>query len=70
MSTVHLKIYRLTDGTRIAASSQARAEEMYAAGMRDVADVLIYGKRPSLTGVVDERAESCAFYVGESIHAS
>ncbi len=70
MSTAHLKIYRLTDGTRIAASSQARAEEMHAAGMRDVADVLIYGKRPSLTDVVDERAESCAFYVDGNVDAT
>jgi len=70
MSTVHLKIYRLADGTRIAAASQARAEEMYAAGMRDVADVLIYGRRPALVDVVDERAEACAFYVEDNIDAS
>ena len=74
MSTVLLKIYRFADTerfsiTRIAAASQARAEEMFAAGMRDVADVLVDGKRPTLIGVVDERAESCAYYVGDAIRA-
>ena len=70
MSVTHFKLYRFTDGTRIAAASQARAEEMFAAGMRDVADILIDGKRPPLVGVVDEHAESCAYYVGDAIRAT
>ena len=70
MSITHFKLYRFTDGTRIAAASQARAEEMFAAGMRDVADILIDGKRPTLIGVVDERAESCAYYVEDAIRAT
>jgi hypothetical protein len=70
MSVTHFKLYRFTDGTRIAAASQARAEEMHAAGMRDVADIIIDGKRPSILGVVDERAESCAYYVEDAIRAT
>ena len=69
MSVTHFKLYHFTDGTRIAAASQVRAEEMFAAGMRDVADILIDGERPSILGVVDERAESCAYYVGDAIRA-
>lgn len=68
MSVTHFKLHRFTDGTRIAAASHARAEEMHASGMRDVADIIIDGERPSIRGVVDEDAESCTYYVRDYSH--
>lgn len=59
---ISLTIYRFSDETRIAATTWHRAQEIHAAGHRNVADYYVApGRFLSLEGNA-EHAESLTFY--------